>query len=500
MLFRIIRSSRTTALKIQNSASSASLRAITLFPFDDYAIPLQRGVQLQLNSHRATCGKTRIVLPKGAPGASDSQHVAYYGTVIRVDGELWMWYLGQGGDDHWFQRIHLAKSVDGYNWEKPNLGLVDYRGGKANNLVDLPGAGHITACVVFHDPDDPRPERRFKMAFEDRRYQARFAVAHSADGLRWTESSNNPVGPWLEMAGGCKIDDMYVLSGQGGKHIPGLFRQFATHISYDFENWSAASALGMQRVDVASKPRVFGRDAGEQIHLGAGLWNRGNVIIGFYGMWNGHASNDRRMTTMDLGLAVSHDGLHYREPIPNFPIVSAAEDGWEEPPHGTQTLNFPSLIQGQGFENIGDETLFWYAPWPEQESDGVRVATWPRDRLGYFSAYMGGPFAAADEQDPHIISAPIDLEGKPARLSLNVDRLHEHSRIRVAILDEGLNPLPGYNHADCDAPRMSGLDQCVSWGGNRDIHSPSGRIRVRVDFGGLRFEDTRLYAVYLRQI
>ena len=484
-------------MKLQNSASSASLDSLALFSFDDYAFPLQRGVELQLNSHRATCGKTRIVLPPGPPGASDSEHVAYYGTVIRVGGELWMWYLGQGAGDKWFQRIHLAQSVDGYTWTKPNLGLVEYRGGRDNNLVDLPGAGHITACVVFYDPDDPLPERRFKMAFEDRRYRARMAVAFSSDGLRWTESRHNPVAPWLEMAGGTVIDGMHVISGQGGKHIPGGGRHFATHISYDFENWSVASALGMQRVDVTPKPRVFGKDAGEQIHLGAGLWNRGNVIIGFYGMWNGHPSNDRRMTTMDLGLAVSHDGLHYREPIPNFPIVSAAEDGWQEPPIGTQTLNFPSLIQGQGFENIGDETLFWYAPWPEQESDGVRVASWERDRLGFVSAYMGGPFAPADERDPHIISAPIDLEGQAARLSLNADRIGEHSALSVEILDEWLNPLPGYSHADCIPPSQAGLAQPVRFGDNDAIRCSAGRIRIRVDFKGIRFEDARLYAVYL---
>jgi len=53
------------------------------------------------------------------------------------------------------------------------------------------------------------------------------------------------------------------------------------------------------------------------------------------------------MTTMYLGLAVSNDALHYREPIPNFPVVSAAEDGWELPPYGDQFLNFPALIQGK---------------------------------------------------------------------------------------------------------------------------------------------------------
>ena len=455
-------------MKIRSSASRRSLHEIVLFPFDDLAIPLQRGVELQLNSHRAACGRTRIVLSNGPAGAPDSEHVAYYGTVIRMGDELWMWYLRQGPDETdglgetWFQRVCLAKSRDGYNWENPNLDLVEYQGNRANNLVDMGEVGHIAACVVFHDPDDRDPARRFKMAFEDRRYRGRFAVAFSADGLIWQESPDNPVGPWLEMAGGARVDDMVVISGQGGKHIPAGGRQFATHISYDFENWSVASALGLERVNVAPRPHVIGKNAGEQIHLGAGLWNRGNIIIGFYGMSNGHPSNDRRMTTIDLGLAVSHDALHYREPIPNFPIVSAAEDGWQLPPYCHQTLNFPSLIQGQGFENIGDETLFWYAPWPEQESDGVRVATWQRDRLGFFSAYLGGPFAKEGEDGPHIISALIDLEGKDALLYLNIDRLNVYSCIGVEILDARLNPLHGYTRDLCNGPKSDGFQQLVT--------------------------------------
>ena len=88
---------------------------------------------------------------------------------------------------------------------------------------------------------------------------------------------------------------------------------------------------------------------------------------------------------MDLGLVVSNDALHYREPIPDFQMVEAAEDDFE---HLPTPMNFKhaALMQGQGFENVGDETLFWYAPWPEQLSNGVRIATWKRDRLGYFKA------------------------------------------------------------------------------------------------------------------
>ena len=86
-------------MKTRSSVSGRSLDEIVLFSFDDFAIPLQRGVELQLNCHRATCGRTCIVLPTGPEGAPDSEHVAYYGTVIRIGDELWMWYLGQGRDE-----------------------------------------------------------------------------------------------------------------------------------------------------------------------------------------------------------------------------------------------------------------------------------------------------------------------------------------------------------------------------------------------------------------
>ena len=104
----------------------------------------------------------------------------------------------------------------------------------------------------------------------------------------------------------------------------------------------------MQRTNGAPRLKEFSKNGSEQIHLGAGLWNRGNVIIGFYGMWNSHPSNDRRLVTMDLSLAVTHDALHYREPIPNFPIVSAAEDSCKPLPDSPEISKFPEFNAGTG--------------------------------------------------------------------------------------------------------------------------------------------------------
>ena len=402
-------------------------------------------------------------------------------SITDPPGSWWVWEI-------------LAKSKDGYHWEKPVLGIVEYGGSKNNNLVDIVDGGHVQAAVVFYEPEDPDPKRRFKICFESDVYKRKaLAVAFSEDGLRWDASPRNPVGPHFEQAGGTKFGGVYFINGQGsgGHWTPkGGVRALLTHISYDFENWSDASCLGLRRDPLPPRPTEYGLRSGPQVHLGAALWNRGNILVGFYGMWNGHPTDDRRLASMHLGLAVSHDGLHFTEPVPDFPIVSASEIGYERPPDGAE-VRYPALIQGQGFENIGDETLFWYSPWPEGRSDGVRVATWQRDRLGCFRPFVG------PKDQPYIISAPLDPEGRAVKVSINVDGLSEYAGVRVSVLDEKLRPLQDYGRLDALVIRENGLAQSVGWKKSNDELVTDRPFRLRVDFEGARPEDIRLFAIYI---
>lgn len=476
---------------IKSSPDHVRTDELVLFPFDDYSLPFQNGLRLRLRPHRSPVDKTKIVVPLGAPGTPDSMRVIYYGTVLRVGDELWMWYLGQGDDDHWHQRVCLAKSRDGYTWEKPDLGLIEYHGSKSNNLVDMLGGEHsIVACVVFHDPDDPNPARRFKAVIETKNRPRLFGVVFSEDGIRWNEFEVQGETPACEPSGGTKFNGCYYLSGHGGSHF-GTLRQMVSYASYDFEHWIETSCLGMRREDMP-RPLVEGSAQGEQIHLGASLWNRGNVIVGLYGQWHGPANNDRRHVEMDLGLVVSNDALHYKEPVPDFKMVEAAEDGMNHLPH-PWNYKHSALAQGQGFENIGEETLFWYAPWPEQLSDGVRVAVWKRDRLGYLQA--NDPRELKKPDGCHVISAPIDLQGQPGRVSLNIDALSEHSQVTVEILDEQFKPVEGYSRRDC-LPLESGLRQPVSWKQRKQVDLKTS-FRIRLNYTGIRPEDPELYAIYV---
>lgn len=115
-------------MRIHNGSPATSLGEVVLFALDDHSLPFQTGVELRLSGYKSPSGSTRIVLEPGEKGAPDCRHVAYYGSVHRVGEELWMWYLGQGEQEDCFQRVCFAKSKDGYQWEKPSLGLVAYRG------------------------------------------------------------------------------------------------------------------------------------------------------------------------------------------------------------------------------------------------------------------------------------------------------------------------------------------------------------------------------------
>ena len=469
--------------------SAVPLPGAVLFGFDNYAFPFQNHVQV----HLIPGDKPQIALPLGGPGSTD-EVILHYGTVLRIGGRYHMWYAGnhahpdQPGKRR--TRICYATSDDAIHWDKPELGLVEFHGNTRNNLVDLPIDSALQpSAIVLHDPDDPDPSRRFKLAFEAMDTDAgfnRFNVAFSEDGLTWKPSPANPVGPWFEMSGIAKFRGLYYVSGQAEAtaHRPVPVRRLCTFVSADFEHWSPISAVGLDRSsDVRGPSTAANRNADEEIHLGSSLWDRGNVLLAVYGQWHGHPSGDRRNLTMDLGLTLSYDALHHIEPIPDFPFIPAREQP------GSPRGSAPALMQGQGFVSTDDRTLYWYSSWRGGDSSGVLVASWERDRLGMLKPYE--PDAA------QAISCPVEITSGEAPVHVNASGLGAHTQIRISLLDEGFRPIPGYSGEDAAIVDTSGYQVPVRWRGNTTIPASLGRVRFDISFTGIRPEDARLHALYV---
>ena len=385
---------------------------------------------------------------------------------------------------------------------------MDYHGSARNNMVDLRGgAPDVLAMPVLHDPDDPDPERRFKLAFECRGYENKsLAVAFSPDGLRWTESPRNPVGPMLELSGIIRFNGCYYVNGHGGFHF-GTPRDLVTCASYDFEHWTEATVLGFQRdrlplLDMAGV--ATGGNSGEQVHLGAGLWDRGNVILGVYDIWHGHPSGDRKLVAMDLGLVISHNAMHYHEPIPDFRLVPAPEeqggDGALFPQEGMPPIiGGPALTHGQGMCNWGDETFLYYSVWT---TGGVRLARWPRDRLGCFRAFEpeeAGPPPPRAGKTPSATASPVPYRSPVSRRGSTPTSTAwastPRSRWRCWTNSSSRCPAGPARPASPCGSRVCGS----RWSGRTGTPwtGSTGPSRLRVIFDGLRRHDGRLYALYV---
>ena len=406
----LVRGLHWAALAIAPVAYAASVPGEqVLFAFDDRALPFQQGLRLNMIGYTPS-GAADVVFKPGLQGSPDSGGCYYYGSVLEVNGELWMWYLGYGAERRF--RICFARSADGRKWTRPNLGLVEYQGSRNNNLIDLGGQTFpVVECVVLHDPEDPDPSRRFKMVFETGQYRLALATATSADGIRWKEG-RNPVSVKIEPSGLIKWRGAYYVNGQGGEahwSPNGHPRTLNTYVSYDFENWTRIPATGFRRDPLPPRSIAStGENDGEQVHLGASLWNRGNVLLGFYGMWHGSPTNDSNLVSMDVGLVLSHDALHYFEPRPDFRIIEARGMGTGSILPGG--FRVPAVAHGQGFVNRGEQTLVWFSAWANPQA-GIRVATWSRDRLGYLQPWQG-----AKSMPPCLISAPLAVGEKSVEM------------------------------------------------------------------------------------
>ena len=486
----------------------------TLFAFDNVSIPFHRNLYLSMHPGRKHPGNPVITRDEGRP---DEARAQYLGTVLRHEGRFRMWYVAadresfrafstQGVMTGW--RVAYAESEDGVHWRKPSLGLVEYAGNRDNNLVlvDPPELSVIAGLTILYEPEDPDPSRRFKMmaAAPAERTKTTAVPLYSGDGLRWRPARETKLirkreGKWLawrvpeenlaipeflEHAGLYKWDGMYYVAGQQISPWVWLWdgqpsgRVMSIFRSSDFVEWSDTKSLSFVRYGYRSMPT----NAGEESHEPASVWNRGNVLLGTYGQFHGVPGSPSH--PMDLGLLISNDGIHFREPVPDFVFLPRGEPrSWEG----------GGLLQGQGFENVGDETYIWYGGWdndvtrPDTYGE-IGLARWRRDGFGSLS--VKNP-----ELPAAFVTSPIQAQGA-VTIRLNAEGLSDRAWLRVELLDRGERPLPGYSGSDSAAVYKSGLREPVSWKDKQRIPGLSSGFKIRINFEGER-QDIRLYALYV---
>ncbi len=279
---------------------------LVLFAFDDYWLPFRQSLSLSLQ--QPTLCNQNPVLRLGSREEADAYYAALYGTVFRLGEKFRMWYSAVDNEEEFNLRTNLrlayAESEDGIHWIKPKLGLREYRGNKENNLCDL--NRECYNIQVLYDPDEPDANRRYKMTFLGFHHKHISAdkktplvcVAFSSDGLRWTEG-NNPVVPdvYCETSGLYRWNGIYMVNGQHGWPTKQGKRTMISFASADFVHWQEPYSVNFHRNDPS---KAEGGSLGSQVHLGASIWHRRNVLLGLYGQWQGPPRVRARSLTSNL--------------------------------------------------------------------------------------------------------------------------------------------------------------------------------------------------------
>ena len=485
--------------------------AATLLAIDDVSLPLKERLCYYL-SKPAVRREPVLVPSRDNPAAPDSVAAHFYGTVLQEAGRFRMWYYAcHHGDEPNPDPlvgnlvegpICYAESNDGINWTKPNLGQVLLKGSRDNNGIALPDK-MTEGAFIIKEPDDPNPERRYKMVYETSD-GATIRTATSADGLHWSAGPPFPITKkFLEPSSFYHYDGLYIVNGQGegrseGGHPRG--RTGYAHVSPDFEHWTHESCESFALPEPAD-PAARGQ-ATDQVHLGVGAASLGNVLVGLYCIWHSRPFPTPKdwfgmgTTSGDFGLAVSNDGLHFREPAKGHVFLHRDESPATSIPRGRaanaryQTI----LCQANGILNVGDETRIYHGRWANTEHiedyyAEVALATLPRDRWGALGLFP-------DATEGSLWSAPVTLPTGGCELVLNADGA---GGVQVEVADDRFALLPafsGEHGGKASAP--GGLECSVAWPGSTLATLGGRTVQFRLRLAKAGNVDPRLFAIYLR--
>lgn len=469
--------------------------------FDDRLLDLERteGVERTLNP------PTRIRRVLEPEGPSEALSFIFYCSVVDHEGTAMLFHGSY--DDEKGKHFRLATSKDGIHWERPKLGLTDFRGGRDNNILPL----HAVEASVFLDPNASE-DKRFRLLYSRHWPDPETAgvyVASSPDGIHWTESDRRVL-PFVPDSQHCGLWDeklgQYVIYTRNWNPERAVCRVAIDEIEAP---WPFDSSLpphhvwGKEKIPTLSRelPTVIARDEqdppGVQIYTNAVIRYpfAEDVYLAFpaaYQTFNGPEWRDRALNgndgNFDVQFASSRDGItweRWRNPY----VAASHHDG----------LDLRLVSMGQGLIRRGRELHQYFIGWPHTHG---RPVVWDKDledRAEWLKKDLGGIYCATQRVDG-FVSMDAGFPGgkvttRPIRFSGDRLLLNLHAAgsggVKVAILDEAGQPFPGFSASDCDWINVDEIDSMVHWKSGADLGSLAGKA-VRVE---VTMRNARLFAM-----
>ncbi len=443
---------------------------------DDYLIERLQDVQLRLQKPVPR----NVVLDHDVPWEGNT---SAYHTVFQ-DGKLFRaYYRGShyGPPRPYRPVVCYAESLDGIEWYRPELGLVNCQGSTRNNIIwDGPGALNFTP---FRDTNpDCRDGEQYKAlgsphaSKHEEQMQCAFK---SRDGVHWSLLREKPV---MDHTTGVNVFDSqnlafwdpargcYVEYHRDSIYPDGVrYRQIMTCTSKDFRRWSKQKLLD------------YGEAPLEHLYTNAVTpYHRApHIYVGFPKRF----SQNRRLPGNRVGglsdglFMTSRDGQHFHRWGEAYIRPGLQEDRWE---------SRNNMIAWGILETASDLPS---APKELSIFSTERFYREPGSRLRRFTLRMDGFVSAnAPLKGGELVTKSFTFEG--GQLSLNMATSAAGS-VRVEIQDGDGAALKGHRLSDCDEIYGDDLERMVTWKGSADVSALAG-TSVRLRFA---FSDADLYSL-----
>ena len=466
---------------------------------DDLLIAARRGVSRrwhQPTKHPAAPLLSRI--PDGERGWAAGMPLCF-GSVLfdETEGLFKMWYGLHVGDDDADDSqsvLAYATSRDGVAWERPSLGLNEYRESTDNNIVRTRDG---LSCSVILDERDEDVTRRYKMLFCNERMQIDYAF--SADGLRWSECENNPV---IFYPPGHDSQNVLYRDESLGKYVAvlrerqGMIADVRPQLIADPEARSAYRRLWQRDPAPKSLRRVGQVESDDLVN-----WSPKRVTVAaddddpimrgeLYNMqvlpYEGLRVGFITVFTYDLEfcrggvqLAFSRDGLNWKRAADRevfLPVSDRAGD-----------FDWGAVYPFQAPLVVGDEIRIYYngVGLDHNHYRPPGVEGWPNG-VGLAVLRLDG-FASMSAEDPGTLTTcPLICPG--GSLAVNADA--EGGALRVEILDEQDVVIAPFDLSSCDRLCGDEVRHTMTWRGGSNLGALAGRV-IRLRF---HLEQTDLFS------
>ena len=358
-----------------------------------------------------------------------------------------------------------ATSVDGIHWQKPDLGIIEFEGSAANNLVMCRATHGLHAGGVLKDARDPDPARRYKFIHRNSRARS-MASCFSPDGLHWSQPI---LWPEYDAVGDCHNNaiwsptlERYVCITRGWSD--GI-RTVLRSESEDFIHWSNPVEI------------LPGRDAHDQIYS-MPICRYGDLTIGLPSVFHKGDASAADWDTVDTELAISADSVNWKRICPGASLIPRGAGRY---PHGDYDCG--CVYAAAPFVH-DDKILIYYGG-----SNGLHN-NWREGSLNLATldlARWAGYAARSTRDAAKVETTALQLSGE--RLSLNA-ALEPGGWIRFALLDEGGAEQGGFGFEDCLPVKEGGVSCELRWR-NSGLAELKGRA-ARVAFS---FHQATLYAL-----